>query len=260
MGRLEGKAALVTGGGSGLGRAIAVRYVAEGARVLVTDVNLAGCEETLAAIPAADRFRAVARRLDVSREPEVEAAVADAVQRWGGLDVMVANAGIGAPGFLADLPLEDWQRVLDVNLTGVFLCARHAMRAMRTSERGGSIVVMSSIAGLHGTPMLGAYGPSKAAVLQLVQTLALEGAPSRVRANALCPVWTESPMVDAFVEGLGLTKEQGAKRLARDIPLGRLGKPDDVAWAAVYLASDESAFVTGVALPIDGGHMAGRLP
>lgn len=173
---------------------------------------------------------------------------------------MVASAGIGAPGFLADLPLADWQRVVDVNLTGVFLCARHAVRAMRQSERGGSIVVLSSVAGLHGTPVLGAYGPTKAAVLQLVQTLALEGAPSRIRANALCPVWTESPMVDAFVAGLGLTPQQGAKVLVKDIPLGRLGKPDDVAWAAVYLASEESAFVTGVALPIDGGHMAGRRP
>ena len=260
MGRLDGKVAVVTGGGSGLGRAIAVRYVAEGARVLVTDVNLAGCEETIAEMPAAARGQAVARRVDVSREPEVEAAVADAVGRWGRLDVMVANAGIGAPGFLADLPVEDWQRVLDVNLTGVFLCARHAVRAMRESERGGSIVVMSSIAGLHGTAMLGAYGPSKAAVLQLVQTLALEGAPSGIRANALCPVWTQSPMVDAFVQALGLTPEQGEKVLTRDIPMRRLGKPDDVAWAAVYLASDESSFVTGVALPIDGGHMAGRLP
>ena len=252
--------AVVTGGGSGLGRAIATRYVAEGARVLVTDVNLAGCEATVAAVPEPNRARAVARRLDVVREAEVEAAVAEAVQRWGQLDVMVANAGIGAPGFLADLPLEDWQRVVDVNLTGAFLCARAAVRVMREGDRGGSILVMSSVAGLRGTPMLGAYGPTKAAVLQLVQTLALEGAPSRIRANALCPVWTESPMVDAFVQGLGLTPQQGAKVLTRDIPLGRLGKPDDVAWAALYLASDESAFVTGVALPIDGGHMAGRLP
>ena len=260
MGRLDGKVALVTGGGSGLGRAISARYVAEGARVLVTDVNLAGCEATVTSLPEADRARAMARRLDVSRELDVVAAIADALQRWGRLDVMVANAGIGAPGFLADLPLEDWQRVVEVNLTGVFLCARHAVRVMREGDRGGSIVVMSSVAALHGTPMLGAYGPTKAAVLQLVQTLALEGAPSRIRANALCPVWTESPMVDAFVEGLGLGKEKGEKKLVRDIPLGRLGRPDDVAWAAVYLASDESAFVTGVALPIDGGHMAGRLP
>ncbi len=188
MGRLDGKVAMVTGGGSGLGRAISARYVAEGARVLVTDVNLAGCEATVASLPEADRGRATARRVDVSREPDVVDAIADALQRWGRLDVMVANAGIGAPGFLADLPLEDWQRVVDVNLTGVFLCARHAVRVMREEDRGGSIVVMSSVAGLHGTPMLGAYGPAKAAVLQLVQTLALEGAPSRIRANALCPV------------------------------------------------------------------------
>ncbi len=259
MGRLEGKFTIITGAGSGLGRAMTQRFVQEGAHVLICDVNEAGARETLASLGELASHAAV-RRLDVTREDECAAAVEDASQRWGRLDVMVANAGIGAPGFLADLPLADWQRVVDVNLTGAFLCARHALRVMREDDRGGSILVMSSVAGLHGAPMLGAYGPAKAAVLQLVQTLALEGAPSRVRANALCPVWTESPMVDQFVEGLGLTREQGAKVLTRDIPLGRLGRPDDVAWAAVYLASDESAFVTGVALPIDGGHMAGRRP
>ena len=188
----------------------------------------------------------------------MSAAVAEVVTRWGGLDILVANAGIGSPGFLADLPLAEWQRVLDVNLTGTFLCARHAFRAMRAG--GGAILVISSVAGLHGTAGLGAYGPSKAAVVQLVETLALEGARHRIRANALCPVWTESPMVDAFVEGMGLGKEEGRRRLLHDIPLRRLGQPEDVAAAALYLVSDEAAFVTGVALPVDGGHMAGRAP
>jgi NAD(P)-dependent dehydrogenase (short-subunit alcohol dehydrogenase family) len=258
MGRLEGKVAVVTGAGSGLGRAIALRFVAEGAQVLLGDVDVPGLEASMALVPGPARARALFRRLDVTREEEVEAAVAEAVSRWGQLDIMVANAGIGAPGFLSDLPLEDWKRVLDVNLTGAFLSAKHAIRAMR--PRGGCILVMSSVAGLHGTAMLGAYGPSKAGVLQLVQTVALEGARWQIRANALCPVWTESPMVDAFIRGLGLTPEQGVRRLAADIPLGRLGKPEDVASAAVYLASEEAAFVTGVTLPVDGGHMAGRLP
>jgi len=256
--RLEGKRALITGAGSGLGAAMAVRFLAEGARVLLTDVGLAGAEAVLAGVPAEQRSAAAVRKLDVTREEEVAAAVADVVARWGGLDILVANAGIGSPGFLADLPLAEWQRVLDVNLTGVFLCARHAFRAMRAA--GGSILVTSSVAGLHGTAGLGAYGPSKAAVLQLVETLALEGARLRIRANALCPAWTESPMVDAFVRGLGLGAEEGRRRLLNDIPLRRLGRPEDVAAAAAYLVSDEAAFVTGVALPVDGGHMAGRAP
>jgi 3-oxoacyl-[acyl-carrier protein] reductase len=257
-GRLEGKRALVTGAGSGLGAAMAVRFVAEGARVLLTDLDLAGTERVVAGLPPEERSRAAARRLDVTREDEVSAAVTQVVERWGGLDVLVANAGIGAPGLLADLPLAEWQRVLDVNLTGAFLCCRHAFRAMRAA--GGCILVTSSVAGLHGTAGLGAYGPSKAAVVQLVGTLALEGARHRIRANALCPVWTESPMVDAFVQGMGLGSEEGRRRLLQDIPLRRLGRPEDVAAAAVYLASDEAAFVTGVALPVDGGHMAGRAP
>ncbi len=112
---------------------------------------------------------------------------------------------------------------------------------------------------MQGTPLLGAYGPSKAGAIQLAQTLALEGARFNIRANALCPVWTQTPMVDAFIAGSRATPEEGAARLRRDIPLGRLGTPEDVANAALYLASDEAAFISGVAFPIDGGHMAGRL-
>jgi len=262
MGRLQDKVVVITGAGSGLGRAMALRFVAEGARVLVTDLSEASGRETVALIGAAEDVVAF-RRVNVTVEADCESAVSDAVGRWGRLDVLVANAGIGAPGFIATLDREDWDRVLAVNLTGPFLCAKHAFRAMQ--QGGGSILITASVAGLGGTPRLGAYGPSKAGAIQLMQTLALEGARFNIRANALCPVWTETPMVDAFVGGMGggmggglgrQGAEAARERLASDIPLGRLGSPADVASAAVYLASDEAAFVSGVALPIDGAHGA----
>jgi NAD(P)-dependent dehydrogenase (short-subunit alcohol dehydrogenase family) len=173
------------------------------------------------------------------------------VQSFGKLDVMVANAGIGAPGFIAKLSVEDFERVLRVNLTGVFLCAKHAFRVMQKNG-GGTILTTASVAGLQGTVMLGGYGPAKAGVIQLTQSLALEGAAFNIRANAVAPVWTQTPMVDAF--------PAPKERLVADIPLGRLGKPEDVANAALFLASDEASFITGVVLPVDGGHLAGRLP
>ena len=252
----RGKVAIITGGGSGLGRAMALRFVAEGARVLVADIDEAGGRETVAALDRQGAEDMVAfRRVDVTSEADCEAAVAEAVARWGRLDVMVANAGIGAPGFLVDQTREAWERVLAVNLTGVFLCAKHAFRAMRRS--GGVILITASVAGLGGTPRLGAYGPSKAGAIQLMQTLALEGARYQIRANALCPVWTDTPMVEAFIGGLtARDHDQLRARLTADIPLGRMGTPEDVANAALFLASDEAAFVTGVAFPIDGGHSA----
>lgn len=254
MARLAGKVAIITGAGSGLGRAMARRFAAEGASVLIADVNEAGARETLEML-GADGERAAVRLVDVSREADCEAAVADAVGRWGKLDIMVANAGIGAPGPIAGLELEDWNRVLAVNLTGVFLCAKHAFRAM--TEKGGVILATSSIAGLHGAPVLGAYGPAKAGVIQLVQTLALEGARFQIRANALCPIWIQTPMVEAYVSGFGMPADEMTRRLVSNIPLGRIGQPEDVANAALYLASDEASFITGIALPVDGGHMAG---
>jgi NAD(P)-dependent dehydrogenase (short-subunit alcohol dehydrogenase family) len=261
MDRLKGKVALITGGGAGLGRAMALRFIEEGASVVIGDVSEAALGETTALVERMGAEDALlARRMDVTSEEDCQAAVAAATERWGKLDILCANAGIGGAdkqlGPIAELELSSWERVLSVNLTGVFLSAKHAFRAMQ--DTGGVILITASVAGLHGTPGLGAYGPSKAGVIQLTQTLALEGARHGIRANALCPVWTETGMVDEFVNAIPGVADRVRKRLVSGIPLGRMGQPLDVANAALYLASDEAAFISGVTLPVDGGHMASR--
>jgi NAD(P)-dependent dehydrogenase (short-subunit alcohol dehydrogenase family) len=254
MTQLNGKIAIVTGGGSGLGRAMTLRFARDGARVIAADLNEDGAHETarLATEQGASADRVVARKLDVTDERACAALVDATLAEHGKLDVMVANAGIGTFGPIADLSLDDWRRVLDVNLTGVFLCAKYAFRAMQEAG-GGVILATASVAGLEGTPNLGAYGPAKAGVIQLIKTIALEGARHNIRANALCPVWTTTPLVDALVAN---NPERGMERLRRMVPLGRLGQPEDVANVAAFLVSDEASFLTGVAMPIDGGHTA----
>ena len=254
MTQLNGKIAIVTGGGSGLGRAMALRFARDGARVIAADLNEAGAQETarLATEQGAKDGQVAPRALDVTNEQACSALVDATLAEHGRLDVMVANAGIGTFGPIAKLSLADWQRVLDVNLTGVFLCAKYAFRAMQEAG-GGVILATASVAGLEGTPNLGAYGPAKAGVIQLVKTIALEGARHNIRANALCPVWTTTPLVDALVAD---NPERGMERLRRMVPLGRLGQPEDVASVAAYLASDEASFISGIAMPIDGGHTA----
>ncbi len=261
MGRLDGKVVTITGAASGLGRAMAIRFAAEGAALALGDLNEAGLQETVRMLDesgASTSAKVATRKMDVTSEDDCSALVADAVTRWGRLDVMVANAGTGAPAPIARQELADWDRVLRVNLTGVFLCAKHAFRAMtQNTPAGGTILALASVAGLEGTPGLGAYGVSKAGVIQLVKTLALEGARYNIRSNALCPVWIQTPMVDAFVANAQGGPEKGKERLASTVPLGRLGQPEEVASAALYLASDEAAFVSGIALPVAGGHTAG---
>jgi NAD(P)-dependent dehydrogenase (short-subunit alcohol dehydrogenase family) len=258
MERLPGKVAVITGAGSGIGRVMALRFVAEGACVLVADINEAGARETLELMGEAGQTRGDYRRMDVTSEEDCALAVAQAADRWGRVNVLVANAGIGTPGFISTMDRQDWDRVLAVNLTGVFLCAKHAFRAMRDSEAGGVILTTASVAGLQGTPHLGAYGASKAGVIQLTQTLALEGARYHIRANAICPVWADTPMIGDVISGSRATPDDVRARLLSAIPLGRLATPEDTAGAAVYLASDEAGFITGVILPVDGGHMAGH--
>ncbi len=256
--RLLGKVAVITGAGSGLGRAMALRFVAEGASVLVADINEAGARQTVELMGEEGRSHGDFRRVDVTSEEDCAGAVAQAVERWGRLNILVANAGIGTPGFISSMEKADWERVLAVNLTGVFLSAKHAFLAMRESGEGGVILTTASVAGLQGTPHLGAYGASKAGVIQLTQTLALEGARFGIRANAICPVWADTPMIGEFTAGSRATPDDVRARLLSAVPLGRLATPQDIASAAVYLVGDESAFVTGVALPVDGGHMAGH--
>jgi 3-oxoacyl-[acyl-carrier protein] reductase len=231
---------------------MAQRFVAEGAAVLVADIDEVGGQATLRTL---DEARAAFRRVDVRNEEDCAAVVAEAISRWGRLDIMVANAGIAVRGTFATLAKEEFERVIAVNLTGVFLCAKHAFRAMQTAG-GGTVLVTAAVGGMRGTPGLGAYGVSKAGVVQMVKTLALEGARFQIRANALCPIWTPTPMVEGYVAGSDGAPEEVWARILNSIPLGRLGDPMDVANAAVYLASDEAAFVTGVAFPIDGGNMA----
>jgi NAD(P)-dependent dehydrogenase (short-subunit alcohol dehydrogenase family) len=247
MGALEGKAALVTGSGSGLGRASAIAMARAGATVTVADVNEDGGKETVALVLEkggdADFVRA-----DVTRPDDVAAMVDKTLARWGHLDCAVNNAGTtGASATTADYTLDDWARTIELNLTSVFLCLKHEIPAML--ERGGAIVNMASGAGLVGFPGLPAYVASKHGVVGLTRAAAMEYAGQGVRINAICPGSTRTPMLEGFIGG----DEQVERMLTRPIPVGRLGRPEEIAEAVVWLCSDTASFVVGHALAVDGG-------
>lgn len=251
-GRLEGKVALVTGGGNGIGRATVLRFLAEGARVVCVDLNEATGRETLALAAAAGTAdRARFAHADVAREDEVAGAVATAVGEFGGLDCMFNNAGIGgAFGPITHLDAAEWDRTHAVLVRGVFLGMKHAARAMRARGRGGVILSTASIAGLSGGDGPQAYSAAKAAVINLTRAVSIELAPDRIRVNAICPGAILTPLLHrGDPEALRPT-------LAAYQPWPEAGQPEDIAAAALYLASDEASFVTGTALVVDGGATA----
>lgn len=250
-GTLNGKIALVTGASSGIGRAAALAFAREGAKVVVADVTVEGGEETVSLIKKTGG-EALFVKTNVAKAAEVEALVNTAVTTYGRLDCAYNNAGIaGKTQTIVDTTEENWDRIISINLTGVWLCMKYEIPAM-LKNGGGAIVNTASDAGLIGVKRTGAYVASKHGVVGLTKTAALEYAKTGIRVNAVCPGPIETPML---MKGAGHFPQMIPKMIKAQ-PNGRLGKPEEIAEAAVWLCSDAASFVTGLAMPVDGGYIA----
>jgi len=249
--KLVDRIAVVTGGGSGIGRASALLFAREGARVVVVDRR----EDTAKA--AAEEIekaggQALAIRADVARAADNEAVVNQAVARWGRLDVFYANAGVPQfPTPIEDVDENTFDQIMAVNVKGVFLGAKYALRVMK-GQRSGVFLITASTSAIRPRPGVQSYSASKGAVVTLAKSLALESAPFGVRVVAIAPVATETPMLATFM-GKKEVDEEGMRRYRGTVPLGRLNAPEDVARAALFLASDDAAMITGSCVEVDGG-------
>jgi NAD(P)-dependent dehydrogenase (short-subunit alcohol dehydrogenase family) len=253
--RLKDKVAIVTGGGSGIGRAAALRFAAEGAAVAVADVSDAAARETQAQIAGAGG-RAIAVVGDLSRTDAVHALIERTAAEFGAPTVLLNSAAVTSFGTVEESSADDLDRVLGINVRSIWLCAQAVIPRMRAAG-GGSIVNLSSITGIVGAPGMAAYATSKGAIITLTRTMALEVAEAQVRVNCICPASIDTPMLQASFDRLADPEAARARNVRRH-PLGRFGTPEDVANLALFLASDESSFITGGTYVIDGGASIAR--
>lgn len=257
--RLDGKVALITGGGTGIGRDIAVIFAREGAKVVVTGRTVATLENTVSKIKA-QGGAAIYVQGDVSQAPSVEKMVNETVAKYGKLNILVNNAGVRASiGTILDLTEEEWQRTFDIDAKGSWLCSKYVIPEMRKAG-GGSIIMISSVSAHIGQARQGCYNAAKAAQELLMKCMALDFAPDKIRVNSICPAWVETEMNRKQLAEMAADPDSeyppgfSFNYITKTLhPIGRVGTGEDCAWAAVYLASDESTWTTGSSMMVDGG-------
>lgn len=254
-GRLKGRTALITGAASGIGRAVAQRFIAEGANVVIADIAAAG-----RVVADSLGSNALFVQCDHTQTDQCSNAVAMALKSFGHLDIVYNNAGGPFTGEFENISDDVLERVLNVNLTGALKMTRAAIPALResaiTNPSGAALLFTSSLQGLKAKPKFSLYTVAKHGLIGLVRSLSLELAPQNIRVNAICPTVIETPMLQAFLPGMASDRETAMQRFRDTIPLGRMPEPEDVAAAALFLASNEARMITGIALSVDGGQMA----